>query len=39
VAELNTTEAIVVQGLDAGENVILDPAPSLRPGARVSISE
>jgi multidrug efflux pump subunit AcrA (membrane-fusion protein) len=38
VAELNTTEAIVVQGLDAGENVILDPAPSLRPGARVSMT-
>ena len=37
VAEENASEAIVIQGLDAGENVILAPAPNLRPGARVSI--
>lgn len=37
VAEQSATEAIVVQGLDAGENVILEPAPNLRPGARVSV--
>jgi multidrug efflux pump subunit AcrA (membrane-fusion protein) len=38
VAELNATEAIVVQGLDAGENVVLEPPASLRPGARVNVT-
>jgi multidrug efflux pump subunit AcrA (membrane-fusion protein) len=37
VAEQSPTESIVIQGLDAGENVILDPAPDLRPAAQVSI--
>lgn len=37
VAEESANEAIVIQGLDAGENVILAPTPNLRPGARVSV--
>jgi multidrug efflux pump subunit AcrA (membrane-fusion protein) len=36
VAEQSSTEAIVVQGLDAGENVILEPAANLRPGVQVN---
>jgi multidrug efflux pump subunit AcrA (membrane-fusion protein) len=37
VAEQSSTEAIVVQGLDAGENVILEPAANLRPGLQVNL--
>ena len=37
VAEQDTTEAIVIQGLDSGENVILQPSPGLRVGAQVSV--
>jgi biotin carboxyl carrier protein len=37
VAEQDTNEAIVIQGLDSGENVILEPSPGLRVGAQVSV--
>jgi multidrug efflux pump subunit AcrA (membrane-fusion protein) len=36
VAEQNATEAIVIQGLDAGDAVIVEPAASLRSGVLVS---
>jgi hypothetical protein len=32
VAEQNSAEAIVVQGLDSGEPVVIEPTPDLRPG-------
>jgi len=35
VAERDTSEAIVVQGLDAGDNVVIEAAPGLRAGAQV----
>jgi hypothetical protein len=37
VAERDASEAIVVQGLDAGDNVVLDVAPGLRAGAQVVV--
>jgi hypothetical protein len=37
VAEQNVAEAIVIQGLDSGENVVLEPSTDLRPGMQVTI--
>jgi hypothetical protein len=37
VAERDASEAIVVQGLDTGDNVVLDVAPGLRAGAQVVV--
>jgi hypothetical protein len=37
VAEQNVAEAIVVQGLDSGDSVILEPTAELRPGMQVTI--
>ena len=37
VVERDTVEAIVVQGLDMGDNIIVETAPSLRPGVEVAI--
>jgi hypothetical protein len=36
IAERDATEAIVVQGLDAGDQVIVEAAPGLHAGAQVS---
>jgi hypothetical protein len=35
VAEQNVAEAIVIQGLDSGESVVLEPTTDLRPGMQV----
>jgi hypothetical protein len=37
VAEQDAAEVIVVQGLDAGDRVVVDVVPGLRPGARVAV--
>ena len=37
VAERDATEVVVVQGLDAGDRVVVDVAPGLRPGAQVAL--
>ncbi len=37
IAERDATEAVVVQGLDAGDQVIVEATPSLRAGAQVSL--
>ena len=36
VAEQNATEVIVIQGLDAGDSVIIELDSKLRPGVLVS---
>jgi hypothetical protein len=37
VAERDATEVVVVQGLDAGDRVVVDVVPGLRPGAQVAL--
>jgi len=37
VAEQDAAEVIVVQGLDAGDRVVVDVVPGLRPGAQVAV--
>ncbi len=36
IAERDAAEAVVVQGLDAGDHIIVDPAPGLHAGTQVS---
>jgi multidrug efflux pump subunit AcrA (membrane-fusion protein) len=36
LAEQNAAEAVVIQGLDSGENVVLEPSSDLRPGTQVT---
>jgi len=37
VAEQSVAEVVVIQGLDSGENVVIEPASDLRPGMQVAI--
>ncbi len=37
IAERDSTEAIVVQGLDPGDNIVVEAASDLRTGARVAV--
>ena len=37
LVEQNVAEAIVIQGLDPGDNVVIDPTSELRPGMHASV--